>query len=263
MTTELVSRRTVVVSWLLTSLCLRYGVAKPSVWLCRKACKLHQFNGFRSDYPLNLSCFGLAYWSVLERLHVPCFFVLRWETFRSFRKVSQSWLQSPGNIAGSWNDLAPGSLIRNHWRSSSRGRPLATPFPSEHAGPFLSPAHALRVAARECCLNLYRKSWLNLNTVARFTGAQMGHSGRTICWRVRLTRVTRKHTTVELRDLKQAMENDANSTVGRTRVCSRCPAECWRHRPQVHKGQKGTHHVSKSRSSKFHPAVYDRRYWLA
>lgn len=58
MTTELVSRRTVVVSWVLTSLCLRYDFAKPSVWLRRKACKPRQFNGFRSDYPLNLVCFG-------------------------------------------------------------------------------------------------------------------------------------------------------------------------------------------------------------
>jgi hypothetical protein len=28
---------------------------------------------------------------------------------------------------------------------------------------------------RECCLNLHRKCWLNRNTVARLTGAQVVH----------------------------------------------------------------------------------------
>jgi hypothetical protein len=211
MTTELVSRRSVVVSWLLTSLCLRYGVARPSVWRCRKACKLRQFNGFRSDYPVTLSCFGLPYWSVLEHLRVPWFFVAPPETLCSLCEVSRCWLRSPENIAGcTWNALAARVLIRNCWLSSSRGRSLATPFPSEHAGPFLSPPRPLRVAARECCLNLYRTSCLNLNTVARSTGAQIAHPGRTMFWRVRLTRVTRKHTTVALRNVKQGTENDAN-----------------------------------------------------
>jgi len=222
MTAELVSRRTVVVSWLLTSLCLRYGVAKPSVWLCRKACKPRQFNGFRSDYPLNSVCFGLPYWSVLEHLHVPWFFVVLPETVCSLHEVSRCWLQSLGNIAVSWDHVARGSQIRNHWRSSpSCGHPLATAFASEHVGRFLSPPCPRRVAARVCCLNLHRKPWLNLNTVARPIGAQVGHPSRTICWLVRLTRVAGKRTTIELRDRKQARRTKRLPPWMR-RACSRC-----------------------------------------
>jgi len=176
MRTELASRR-IVVSWLLTSLCLRYGVAKPSVWLCRKACKLCQFNGFGSDYPLNLPCFWLQYWSVLENWYVRTFLALRSEGCRSVGKVSQSWSQSPGNVAGSCNDLAGVLLIRKHCRSSSsRGRELGTPFSSEDAGRFLSPQRPLHVAARACWLNLHRKSWLDLKTGERL------QSKRTECW---------------------------------------------------------------------------------
>ena len=150
MRTELASRR-IVVSWLLTALCLRYGVAKPSVWLCRKACKRRQFNGFGSDYPLNLTCFGFRYWSVLENWYVRTFLALRSEGCRSVGKVSQSWSQSPGNVAGSCNDLASVLLIRKHCRSSSsRGRPLGTPFPSEHAGWFLS----AKTSSARCCARL-------------------------------------------------------------------------------------------------------------
>lgn len=149
--TELVFRRAVVASWLLTSLCLRYGVAKPSVWLCRKACKPRQFNGFRSDYPLNLVCFGFPYCSVVEKWYARTFLALRSEGRRSARKVSQSSSQSPGNIAGyTWNSLAARLLIRNHWRSwLARGHPLPTAFASEHAGRFLPLPRPLRVAAAQ------------------------------------------------------------------------------------------------------------------
>lgn len=178
MTTELVSRRTVVISWRLTSLCLRYGFAKPSVWLCRKACKPRPGNGFRSDYPLNLACVGFGYGGVLEKWDGHTLLGLRSEGRRSPRKVSQSSSQSPGNIAGyTGNTLAARLLIRNHWRSSpARGRPLPAAFASEYAGRLLSP-RPLRVAARKRCLDLYRESWLNMNTVAYFTRSQVGHRG--------------------------------------------------------------------------------------
>src|ERR1700691_3321286 len=128
MRTELLSR-CIVVSWLLTSLCLRYGVAKPSVWLCRKACKGRQFKGFGSDYPLDLTCSRLRYCSVLENCYVRTFLTPRSEGCRSVRKVSQSWAQSPGKVASSCNDVASVLLIRKHRCSSSfRGRPLGTPF---------------------------------------------------------------------------------------------------------------------------------------
>ncbi len=218
MTTELVSRRAVVVSWLLTSLCLRYGFAKPSVWLCRKAWKLRQFNGFGSDYPLTLSCFGLRYWSVLEHLHVPWFFVALPDTVCSLHEVSRSWLRSPAHIAGS--------------------RPLGTPFPSEHAGPVASPPHLWRIAARECWLNPHRKCWLKPNTVVPSTGAQLCHPYRSICTCVVLTRATGNNTSVELRDPTPATRNEATSTVDNARVCSRCRPACWCHRPQVRKDRK-------------------------
>lgn len=224
MTTELVSRRTVVVSWLLTSLCLRYGFAKPSLWLCRKACKPRQFNGFRSDYPLNLVCFGLEYCSVLEKWYVRTFLALRSEGRHSVRKVSQSSSQSPGNIAGyTWNSLAARLLVRNQWRSwPARTHTLPAAFASEHAGRFLSPPRPLRVAARKRCLNLYRKSWLNPDIIGCFTGSQVGHPGLTIRWSVRITQAIGKHTTVELRDGEEATKHDGNSTVDTARVCSRC-----------------------------------------
>lgn len=191
MTTELASRR-IVVSWLLTSLCLRYDIAKPSIWLCRKACKRLQFNNFGSDYPLNLTCFGFRYSSVVAKWHVRTFLALRPEGRNSVRKVSHSWSRSRGNIDSPGTDVASVLLIRMHCRSSpSRGRPLRTSFPSLHAGHVPRTDTFRRVAAREHCLNLHRKGLLNRNTVARLTAAQVGYPSRTLCRRVRPTRLTR------------------------------------------------------------------------
>jgi len=112
MTRGPLSRRTVVVSWLLNWLCLRYGFARPSVWLCRKACKPCQFNGFASDYPLTLACFGFQNLSVLENWYVRTFRALRYEGSRSAGKLSQSWSQSPGNVAGFWHGLSSVDISR-------------------------------------------------------------------------------------------------------------------------------------------------------
>jgi hypothetical protein len=151
MTAELVSRRTVVVSWLLTSLCLRYGVANPSVWLCRKACKPRPFNGFRPDYSLNLTCFWSRYWSVLEKWYVRMFLAPRSEGCRGVGNVSQSWSQSSAKIAGSWDHVAGGSQIRNRWCSCSyRGHPLTEACSSEHAG--TDPLTA--TSSPRCCARL-------------------------------------------------------------------------------------------------------------
>jgi hypothetical protein len=169
MTRGPLSRGTVVVSWLLNWLCLRYGVAKPSVWLCRKVCKPCQFNGFASDYPLTLAWFGFPILSVLENWSVRTFRALRSEGSRSVGKLFQSWSQSPGNVAGFCRDLSSVGISRKHCRSSSsRGRPLGTPFPSEHAGWFLSAKRPLHVAAHACWLNLQRMSWLNLKNRCAF-----------------------------------------------------------------------------------------------
>ena len=186
MRAELLPRR-IVASWLLTSLCLRYGVAKPSFWLCRRVRKLVRFNDFHSDYPLNLSCFGSLYWSVLEHLRVPCFFVALPATFCRLHEVSRSCLRSPENIAGSWNDLDRGFLISNHWSSSpSRGRLLGTLFPSKQAKQFFAPPHARRVAARrlpEPAPQVLAEPEHSCEPNWRTSGS----SSRTICRRVRPT----------------------------------------------------------------------------
>ena len=149
MTRRPLSRRTVVVSWLLNWLCFRYGVAKPSVWLCRKACKPRQFSGFGSDYPLTLACFGFQNLSVLENWYGRRFRALGSEGSHRVGKLSQSWSQSPGSVAGFCHDLSSVGLRPKDCRSSSsRGRPLGTPLPSEHAGWFLSAKRPLHVAAR-------------------------------------------------------------------------------------------------------------------
>ena len=133
MTTELLSRRTVVVSWLLNSLCLRYGVAKPSVWLCRKACKLRQFNGFGSDYPLTLVVLGSSIGVFLSTCMCRGFSLRFWRPF----VVSTRYL-GPGRGSGkycwlTWNDLGGGALIRIHRHSlpcressAARGLPFRT-----------------------------------------------------------------------------------------------------------------------------------------
>jgi hypothetical protein len=169
MTRGPLSRRTVVVSWLLNWLCLRYGFARSSVWLCRKACKPCQFNGFASDYPLTLACFRFPNLSVLENWYVRTLRGLRSEGGRSVGKLSQSWSQSPGNVAGFCHDLSIVGISRKHCRSSSsRGRPLGTPFPSEHTGWFLPAKRPLHVAAHACWLNLQGMSWLNLKNRCAF-----------------------------------------------------------------------------------------------
>ena len=64
MTTALGSQR--VVFRLLTSLCLRYGLGTPSVWLRGIVCNLPRLNDFGFDYPLNSSCSLCLYLSGVE-----------------------------------------------------------------------------------------------------------------------------------------------------------------------------------------------------
>ena len=169
MTRGPLSRRTVVVSRLLNCFCLRYGVAKPSVWLCRKACKPCQFNGFASDYPLTLGCFRFPNLSVLENWDVLAFRALRSEGSRSVGKLSQSWSHSPGSVAGFCHSLSSVGISCKHCRSSSSGgRRLGKPFPSEHAGCLLPAERPLHVAACACWLNLQCMSWLNLKNRCAF-----------------------------------------------------------------------------------------------
>jgi hypothetical protein len=62
-------------SRLLTSDCLRSGVATPSFWPCRRACKQRQFSDFRSDSPLNLTWFWFGFGGVGEAFRI-CPFVV-------------------------------------------------------------------------------------------------------------------------------------------------------------------------------------------
>lgn len=191
-------------------------------WLCMRVRKLIRFNDFHSDYPLNFSCFGSSYWTVLEHLHLSCFFVVLPATFCRLHEVSRSCLRSPGNIAGSWNDLDRGFLISNHWRTSpSRGRLLGTPFSSKHADQFFAPPHARRVAARMLPEPAPQVLVEPEHGCAPHWGTS-GSSSRTICRRVGPTRVTQNHMTVGLRDVQEETESDGNFTVRTARVCSQC-----------------------------------------
>jgi hypothetical protein len=64
-------------SWLLASVCLRYGVAKPSVWPCGRACKQRQFSGLRSDSPLNFTPFWFRFGDASKAFRVCRFLVLQ------------------------------------------------------------------------------------------------------------------------------------------------------------------------------------------
>ena len=64
-------------SSLLASLCLRYGVAKPSVWPRKRGCNRRQFSDFRSDSPLNFISFGFRFGDVGEAFWVYRFLVLQ------------------------------------------------------------------------------------------------------------------------------------------------------------------------------------------
>ena len=64
-------------SSLLTSLCLRYGVAKPSVWPRKRGCNRRQFSDFRSDSPLNFTSFWLRSGDVGEAFWVCRFLVVQ------------------------------------------------------------------------------------------------------------------------------------------------------------------------------------------
>lgn len=54
--------------WPLTSLCLRYPVAMPSVWLRKSTGNFHRLNDFGFDYPLNSNCYSCWYLNTAEVL---------------------------------------------------------------------------------------------------------------------------------------------------------------------------------------------------
>ena len=110
-------------SSLLASLCLRYGVAKPSVWPRKRGCNRRQCSDFRSDSPLNFTSFGFRFGDVGEAFRVCLSLVVQLSalsisvfTFQATARCSSAYL--------SWR--LPCLVLR--WRScASRltvGQPL-------------------------------------------------------------------------------------------------------------------------------------------
>jgi hypothetical protein len=83
MSTELVFRSGAAFFGLLAAVCPRYDVAKPSIGRRRRGGKLRPFNGFHSDYPLNLSSFWPEYCSAPETLYIRPSLVLASESLSS------------------------------------------------------------------------------------------------------------------------------------------------------------------------------------
>src|SRR5215469_11415462 len=166
-------------SYRLTSVCLRYGVAKPSVWPCRRACNPRQFSDFRSDSPLTLTLFWFRFGDVAESLRVFGFLV-----------PQSIACKLPASALESWTSVRCSSI-----RFSCR-------FPRS-------------VSGRKSCVN------------------QLSVSARS------------------------SHDLDTPMTLTKHRQLHRLDVERWCHTTSVENGQKGTDHVSKSRCSKSHSAVYN------
>jgi len=140
MRTRLISARAVAFSWLLPSVCLRYGIALPSVWLRRRPSKLRQFNNFRSDYPLTLNWFWSPNWNVRAKLHMYRFLVSRSDSFSSRSKYRFEFHRLACVVAYPSIDLAR----RSHCRE-----PVATLLASEYARQLSPVPHLDLIAARK------------------------------------------------------------------------------------------------------------------
>lgn len=205
--------RTERVSWsagtflrLLPSVCLRYGIALPSVWLRGRLCKLRQFNKFRSDYPLNLNWFWCPNWNVCETLHMCRLLVLRSGSFSRRTLHRFEWHRLAGVVGYPSNGLAHGSLVREA---------LADQFVSVHAGQLSSAPCLLRIAARKSSLKPHRKCCLTPPTLSCLSHAhlvvQLGTSARN----VRLRLGTGNGTAVQLLDPGQRLEEGADCAATR------------------------------------------------
>lgn len=80
-------------SWILTSVFLRYGTGMPSVWLRKGICKVPRSSDFHSDYRLFVSTFWRRHWNVLKNLSMRRPFVMPWESLIS-RGHRKSYLNS-------------------------------------------------------------------------------------------------------------------------------------------------------------------------
>jgi hypothetical protein len=110
-------------SRLLASICLRYGVAKPSVWPRKRGCNRRQFSDFRSDSPLNFMSFGFRFGDVGEAFRVYWFLVLQ----LSALSISVFTFQSTARCSSvyfSWR--LPCLVLR--WGSSANRLPVGQPL---------------------------------------------------------------------------------------------------------------------------------------
>src|ERR1700739_885527 len=99
--------------WLLASVCLRYGVAKPSVWPCRRACKQRQFTNFRSDSPLNFTSFWFRFGNVGEAFRACRFLVLQSTDGSVSACTLRSWTAAGSSTCFSWRS----SCLVLGWKS--------------------------------------------------------------------------------------------------------------------------------------------------
>lgn len=109
-------------SWRLRSVCLRYGVAKPSVWPCSMVCKRLQFNHFRSDSPLNFTSWWIRFGDVGEASPVRRFLVVH----STVCGVLARALQSSTSVGC--------SRVCSSWRFALRWRSLSISSPSLATG---------------------------------------------------------------------------------------------------------------------------------
>jgi hypothetical protein len=91
MNTNALSFSASVFSPLLSSDCIRYGIAKAWVWPRRRGRKRRQFSNFRSDSPLNSTRFGFKFWNVRDSLHVCRFLMLRPTAGSVFASTFLAW----------------------------------------------------------------------------------------------------------------------------------------------------------------------------
>jgi hypothetical protein len=166
---DIACRRGVAVSQQSSSLCLRYGRAKPSVWLRNSVRKLGRFNNFHSDYPLTISCSRLRNPSVIEN---SCgYWFLAWPSRLLHRHaVVPCRLQCLASISNySSNDLAFSRLIVEA---------LGKMFVREFASRFCLSPDAWCIALYKSCLQLQAKVCLTSDMVWFLVHAGLGDPGR-------------------------------------------------------------------------------------
>jgi hypothetical protein len=111
-------------SGLLASVCLRYGVAKPSLCPCSRDRKYRQFSNFRSDSPLNFSWFWFRFGEVMSALRV-CGFVRPLAIASTApAHALQYWTTARSSMCFSWNFLC--LILR--WMSCGNRLTVAHPL---------------------------------------------------------------------------------------------------------------------------------------